>query len=102
MIEIKNLKTTKPTLAYDVIVDRTTILGNPYIIKSNYGINRDVVCDKYNGYFYKNLHYNNLFKKELDRIYNIYYTYKKLRLFCWCSPERCHAETIKKYLINRK
>jgi hypothetical protein len=38
------------------------------------------------------------FMNELRTLYKIYKQYGKLRLFCWCYPRRCHAETIKKFL----
>jgi hypothetical protein len=60
---------------------------------------RDEVCDKYEIYFNEKIKNNDeLFLKELKRLYYIYKKYNKLRLFCWCAPKRCHAETIKKFL----
>jgi phage-related protein len=55
---------------------------------------RDKVCDEYEEYFYKRL-------KDcatMQRIINYYKEHGQLRLFCWCAPKRCHAETIKKYI----
>lgn len=40
-------------------------------------------------------------EEELNRLKNIHNTYGKLNLFCWCSPKRCHSETIKNYLERK-
>ena len=93
MIEIKNLRFDK------------SILGNPYFMK-NEGL-RDEVCKKYELYFYNQIAKNNqAFLNELRNLYKIHRKYGKLRLFCWCAPKRCHAETIKafleRYIQNKK
>ena len=38
------------------------------------------------------------FTAELERLKKLHVEYGKLRLFCWCAPKRCHAETIKQFL----
>ena len=91
MITIHNLSKEKPSRAYDFKVDRTTPLGNPYIIRSE--SQRDIVCDRY----IKNLE-KNISMEALKPLILAYRQWGKLRLFCWCSPKRCHAETIKKLL----
>lgn len=96
-IEICNLRKQKPTEIYDVKVDRTSVLGNPFVMRSE--MERDSVCDKYELHFkskVKNKDY--MFMNELCNLLKLYEGYGKLRLFCWCSPKRCHAETIKKYI----
>ncbi len=35
---------------------------------------------------------------ELVRLLSLYKVHGKLELFCWCTPKRCHAETIQLYL----
>lgn len=114
MITIENLRRTKPKYAYDVKVDRSSILGNPYYMK-NEG-KRDYVCDLYEERFNKLIdndkhwlevtlitqEYRTKFIHELRNLYELYRIYKQLRLFCWCAPKRCHAETIKRYLEQVK
>ena len=92
-IEICNLRKTKPSQPYDFKVDRSSPIGNPFEMRSE--MERDSVCDKYE------LHFNNknhtvAFTLYLNGLCEAYKKYGKLRLFCWCSPKRCHAETIKK------
>jgi hypothetical protein len=103
MIEICNLRKEKPSQPYDVRVDRQSILGNPFYMKDE--SSRDTVCNKYQMYFDKQIKdsktaFSKVFQVELQRLMSIYRDNGVLRLFCWCSPKRCHAETIKKYILE--
>ena len=98
MIEIVNMRKEKPRAPYDVRVDRASILGNPFAMKGEE--TRDEVCDKYEHYFYESIGDDD-FILELDNLIDIYKHYGKIRLFCWCVPKRCHAETIKKWLETK-
>ena len=96
MIELCNLRKIKPIHPYDVRVDRSSPLGNPF--KDN---DRGSQCDRYEAYFnnaatLKND--NTAIHTELQRLYHIHKQYGKLRLFCWCVPLRCHSMTIKTFL----
>lgn len=110
MITIKNLRHEKPKYAYDVRVDRSSVLGNPYYLKSEG--ERNYVCDLYQERFNKIIandehwlevtlisqEYRKRFIEELLRLLAIHETFGQLNLFCWCAPKRRHAETIKKFL----
>lgn len=98
MIEICSLRTESVAFAYDVRVDRANpILGNRFRMTSE--SDRDRVCDMYERWFNTQLaEQNEVFLNELRRLYVIHRTYGKLRLFCWCAPKRCHAETIRNFL----
>lgn len=93
-ILIRNLRydSFNNMIPYQVKVDRSSVLGNPFVMKGE--INRDKVCDEYETYFDANQ--NLKFKKELNRLVEIYKEHGTLELFCWCAPKRCHAETIAK------
>ena len=97
-IEIMNLRKNKIEFEYDVRVDRyNKILGNKFYMHTEN--ERDLVCNKYKEWLFENIKKKNKeIINELNRIYNIYKKYNRLRLFCWCAPKRCHAETIKKVL----
>lgn len=107
MIEICNLRSQKLIHSYDVRVDRQSILGNPFYMKSE--SERNNVCNKYKMYFDKqfkdcvenNTKFSKSFVNELQRLVNIYKEHGKLRLFCWCTPKRCHAETVKEYILDQ-
>ena len=102
MIEILNLRTHKPTMQYDVRVDRLSPLGNSYQMMSE--DLRDEVCDWYTKFFIDSMtHFpNSEFRQEIARLQELYKKHGKLRLFCWCAPKRCHAETIKSWLLQHK
>lgn len=99
MITIHNLRNEKPCHTYDIKVDRSSVLGNLYHMKSE--SERDMVCDKYAKNFSEFCE-NPRFKAELIRLLTMYRKGKKLRLFCWCAPLRCHAETIRDYIFNQE
>lgn len=97
VIKIKNMRDEKPVKPWDVRVDRNTPLGNPFFMKDE--DDRDRVCDKYDNWF-DDAAESVYCQRELDRLIDILHHYGKINLFCWCAPKRCHAETIKAYLIE--
>ena len=100
-VTIKNLRYSKPKHAWQVRIDRASILGNPYHMSDE--SQRDKVCEQYEEYFIENMKYpDTAFYNEVERLYKVFREYGKLELFCWCAPKRCHAETIKAYLEARQ
>ena len=98
-IEIKNLRTEKMSAKpWDVRVDRKSVLGNPFVMKNE--CQRDEVCEKYKVHFDKMVATNAAFQKVLSLLVETYKEYNQLNLFCWCTPKRCHAETIREYVLN--
>ena len=95
-IEICNLRNEKCVYPYDVRVDRSSILGNPYYMNGE--SERDEVCNKYQAYFNEKYENSEAFKNEVSRLISIYKRYGHLRLFCWCYPKRCHAMYIRKMI----
>lgn len=78
-------------------VDRTTILGNPFIMHTE--ADRDRVCDEYRDYF------NDLVEQKEPQAMNALRGLFKLgkqqgylKLGCHCAPKRCHADTIANFL----
>lgn len=110
----------KSNLEYSIFtipIDRTSILGNPFIMSKykNQEEERNRVCDEYQKYFdtiisaYKksleNPYINrisNEYMLFIDELYRIYALHKvhEIYLSCWCKPKRCHGETIKYFLEN--
>ena len=96
-IEIKNLRYQKPTMEWQVKVDRSSVLGNPFYMKSEY--ERGIVCENYRRYFHKKIYDgDSAFVNEIERLKTLLLQYGKLELYCWCYPKMCHAQTIKEYL----
>ena len=80
-------------------VDRSTPLGNPFIMYSER--ERDEVCNDYVEYFdtmVANREKNHEFIVALTEIFSAANRYDNVYLCCWCAPKRCHAETIKNYV----
>ena len=101
-IEIMNLRVNKPTEPFDVKIDRTSPLGNPWPMHRESV--RDDVCEHYEQWFkeqVKETRYTS-FKSAIIHLIDTYREHGKLRLFCWCAPKRCHGETIKQYILNQK
>ena len=98
-IKIKNLRTDSIEHVYDVKVDRSSPLGNPFFMRSE--SERDLVCNNYEQWLLEQItNKNRLVCDELNRLYKLLKTHGKLNLFCWCSPKRCHAETIRLTLLK--
>ncbi len=102
MIAIMNLRNTKPSKLYDARVDRNSPLGNIFYMVNE--AQRDTVCEQYKEWFdYTVVQSKQLSSyTELLRLQTLYRQYGRLRLFCWCAPKRCHAETIKDWLEENK
>lgn len=101
MIKICNLRNEKPRYKYDVKVCRgASVLGNPWNIRGDESL-RKTVCDNYDKYFNYHIKLGKFaFRHEVAQLKRKYQKHGKLRLFCWCAPKRCHAETIKKYILR--
>lgn len=101
-----------------VKVDRSSALGNPYRMSCGSAGERDTVCDSYAVYFsamvnndkallesleipswYKAPWFRSKFMQALGILITRFREYRSLKLFCWCAPDRCHAETIRDYVL---
>lgn len=100
-IEILNIRRHGwPTEPYDFKIDRTTPVGNPYELTNEK--DRDLVCEWYEEWFNDHLMNEELIHSDFSmyvmKIREVFRKYGKVRLFCWCSPRRCHGEVIKKHI----
>lgn len=97
-IEIKNLRNGFNNSPTAFRVDRRSVVGNPFFMGSE--SQRDEVCNKYETYFNDVLLKD---EKALNYLRNMYRALKKhghIELYCWCAPKRCHAETIRNFLLK--
>lgn len=69
-------------------VDRTTRFGNPYTLGS-----RDEMCDNHEALFKCQMQFESFRAAVLGL--------QGKRLYCWCAPERCHADTIAAWLNGK-
>lgn len=89
-------------------VDRSSPLGNPFWMQTEF--HRDAVCDEYEKWFNESVlkggpltpseHTNDSIRKAWDYLLAILDEARRgdVILMCWCTPKRCHATTIKKWL----
>lgn len=73
---------------YDVMIDRTTIFGNPFPL-SEYSREESIL--QYSVWFYRQLEFRPEFKIAVLKL-------KGLTIGCWCKPLACHGDVIVKYL----
>ena len=98
MIEIINFRNHSVFGAqpWDFRVDRGSPVGNPYEMK--YEDHRDWVCDMFEATFDDLMKTKVGFREYIEEMIAAYQQYGTLRLWCWCAPKRCHAETIRNYI----
>lgn len=75
-----------------VMVDRTTIFGNPFH-RGKDG-DRDEVVRKYRGYFHRRVTVDAAFREAVLRL-------KGKTLGCHCAPKKCHGSVIAEWLELR-
>jgi len=96
MIRLVNIKHYKRTRDEKLIrIDRKSTVGNPFYIRNE--SDRDKVCDDYEKYFNQQIIINPKFKNFLEYIVKESES-QNIALGCWCSPKRCHGQTILNYI----
>ena len=103
-VMIHNMRYVKPQgLENEFRVDQWSPVGNPFHIDGK--TSHDQVCDQYEEYFHEMLLREDLsarvFQNYLDLMVKAIKTYGTVELYCWYGPKRCHAEIIKKYLLEK-
>ena len=79
-MQVFNKRNAVPASA--VYVGRPSKFGNPFFMANE--SKRDEVCDKFEAYVLSNPELIAAVKAELHG----------KNLVCWCSPARCHADTL--------
>lgn len=79
---------------------RGSALGNPF--KMNNENQRNTVCEDYEKYFHEQVEVikNEAMLKELRIIFKQALK-GDVNLGCYCSPKRCHCDTIKRFIENK-
>ncbi len=93
-IRILNKK-TDVVPANAIYVGRPSPLGNPFLI-GPHGSREEVVA-KYKAWLGQKLGTDPV-STEMVRLANLYIQTGELTLVCWCAPEACHGDVIKKYI----
>lgn len=99
MITVKNLRSTEAKYPWQIKVDRTSVLGNPYPMKRE--SERQKVIDLYNYWLKQRIKEQDVeVMEELERLVQVYAKHGRLDLMCWCAPKACHATSIKAVIVN--
>ncbi|MGL4949302.1 MAG: DUF4326 domain-containing protein [Anaeroplasmataceae bacterium] len=96
-VRIINLKTYKPFTEETLVkVDRTSVLGNPFYLKTE--ADRSSVIFKYNNYIIDKIKCCD--EKIITELNRILLLCKKgdVALGCWCTPKECHSDILLKLL----
>jgi hypothetical protein len=80
----------------DVYIGRGSPLGNPFPITLQEP--RDVVCDKYEQHICT---LTECMDTQINTIIKVGKQFGSVNLVCFCKPQRCHGETIKRVVEER-
>ena len=70
-------------------------MGNPFVMKDQSDAERDKVCDAYGKWLHgPQIQQCDTMARMILRIQEG----KSIALFCYCSPKRCHCDTIAEYV----
>lgn len=96
MIEVVNIYKDKA----DIYCGRGSSLGNPFKMDSE--ADRDSVCDQYEAYFKQKviIERNQSMLRQINKIKNTLHVKGVVKLGCFCTPKRCHCETIRVYILE--
>ena len=109
MINIVNKYKHAPTPA-DYIISRPSVLGNPFthittgktLAKYVVG-SRDQAVDSYEGWLMDKLRNDDrTIIKALNEIVALEEKHGSVNLICYCAPQRCHGEVIRKVIESRE
>lgn len=96
-IQIRNKKNYKGSGFY---VGRPTPLGNPFKISDT--LTREESIKKYRDWLRRKvIEDNQNIVRSLDELFSFLVNNQNITLICWCSPEYCHAEVIRDFLLNK-
>ena len=93
-IHIGNMHYSKPT-GIVIYCGRPSALENTYII-GKHG-DRNAVCDSYDRDFPEKVKTPGPFRDAIIEIYHLART-NDVTLMCYCTPRRCHCDTIKAFI----
>lgn len=79
-----------------IYVGRPSPLSNPFPFRSGEEVGEHIEYLESQVYFG-----NILIIPSLKKLLDIFLKEEELNLLCWCSPNRCHADSVKQILINK-
>lgn len=105
MIKIHN-KHHKEKIVDPIYIGRPSPLGNPFSHMSNTKAefkvsSRDEAVYMYEVWLRSKLNVDKTITSEMVKLFNIYKSSGELNLVCWCYPNRCHGDIIKKLILEK-
>jgi hypothetical protein len=84
-------------------IDRSTSLGNPFVMANYSQAERNRVCDSYEQWLPPKLLQKGAELTQFQQLLAIARNpeVQTLELICHCAPKRCHGDTIKRLLEGR-
>ena len=80
-------------------IGRGSPLGNPFKMSDQTDEERERVCDEYEKYFAEKIEKDDVvFTTELASLVKKTIEDGYIKLGCYCSPQRCHGDTIARFL----
>lgn len=77
--------------SYDILIDRTTMWGNPFKIGKDG--TRDEVIEKHKKWL-NGTDYKDFMQEQRKFVLNNIHELRDKILGCWCKPKRCHGDTL--------
>ena len=100
MITIGRVNGSVPSGATIIRADRMTPLGNPFYMKDE--SHRDAVCDAFQEHLITCVTTKSgVLYEALRELYVICKNNNHVHLQCWCSPKRCHCDSIKMFIESK-
>lgn len=97
-VTVVNKHTHVPT-DHDMYIGRGSALGNPHAMTAT--VTRSMVCAMFAGHITEKLSLGDKrVVKALDEIANHSLQGNPVNLVCFCAPQQCHADYIKKLVDN--
>ena len=99
-IEIVNVKGMEANCESVVYIGRAvgkwkgSVLGNPFKIGKDGG--REEVIEKYRHWLWARMKERGAAYDEIMRLVKLYVDGREVRLCCWCYPQGCHGEIVRR------
>lgn len=89
-----------------VYIGRPSVLGNPYShlenTKAEYKVgSRDEAVQEFEKYLRDKINKDLDITREMKRLYRQLIDTGELTLVCWCAPNSCHGDVIKRVLEEK-
>jgi Domain of unknown function (DUF4326) len=79
---------------------RNPALGNPFKMKGTSVLERDRVCDLFEEHFEREINKDSNLARIMAELVNLHKSGIDIGLICWCSPKRCHTQTLMKHITT--